>query len=394
MYFTLYTNFNMTKIKYFLFISVAILSCSEKKVSPKENPVQSYQVLTLAPRQVTVYNNFPASVQGENVVEIKPMVSGYLQDIYVPEGASVKKGQLLFRIKNPQYEQDIITAKGAIKIAEANVNTARMNVEKARPLVEQEIVSKYELSSALYALQSQQAALSQAKATLANAETNQGYTYIRSPQNGTIGLIPYKIGALVSSTTTDPLTTLSNTANVFAYFSLSEKQLLDFMNMMKGSTTDEKLSNMPLVTLVLADGTVYAEKGKLETASGGINSSTGTATFKAIFSNTLGLIQNGASATIRIPVNLDNALLAPQTAIYQMQDKSFVYKVTNGNRVMSVAVTTSPTDDGSFVVLKNGVEAGDKVLLNGLNISDSTVIKPIPASAADIYRMMKTKSNP
>lgn len=394
MYFTLYTNFNMTKIKYFLFISIATLSCSEKKVPPKENPVQSYQILTLAPRQVTVYNNFPASVQGENVVEIKPMVSGYLQDIYVPEGASVKKGQLLFRIKNPQYEQDIITAKGAIKIAEANVNTARMNVEKARPLVEQEIVSKYELSSALYALQSQQAALSQAKATLANAETNQGYTYIRSPQNGTIGLIPYKIGALVSSTTTDPLTTLSNTANVFAYFSLSEKQLLDFMNMMKGSTTDEKLSNMPLVTLVLADGTVYTEKGKLETASGGINSSTGTATFKAIFSNPLGLIQNGASATIRIPVNLDNALLAPQTAIYQMQDKSFVYKVTNGNRVMSVAVTTSPTDDGSFVVLKNGVEAGDKVLLNGLNISDSTVIKTIPASAADIYRMMKTKSNP
>lgn len=384
----------MTQIKYFLFISVAILSCNEKKVPPKENPVQSYQVLILAPRQVTVYNNFPASVQGENVVEIKPMVSGYLQDIYVPEGASVKKGQLLFRIKNPQYEQDIITAKGAIKIAEANVNTARMNVEKARPLVEQEIVSKYELSSALYTLQSQQAALSQAKATLANAETNQAYTYIRSPQNGTIGLIPYKIGALVSSTTTDPLTTLSNTANVFAYFSLSEKQLLDFMNMMKGSTTDEKLSNMPLVTLVLADGTVYAEKGKLETASGSINSSTGTATFKAIFSNTSGLIQNGASATIRIPVNLDNALLAPQTAIYQMQDKSFIYKLMNGNRVMSVAVSTSPTDDGSFVVLKDGVEAGDKVLLNGLNISDSTVIKPIPANAADIYRMMKTKSNP
>ncbi|KPH13219.1 efflux RND transporter periplasmic adaptor subunit [Chryseobacterium sp. ERMR1:04] len=384
----------MIKNKFVLFISVILLSCGDKKVKTKETPVQSYQVLTLAPRQVIVYNDFPASIQGENVVEIKPMVSGYLQDIYVPEGATVTKGQLLFRIKNPQYEQDIVTAKGAIKIAEANVNTARMNVEKARPLVEQEIVSKYQLSSAQYALQSEQAALSQAKATLANALTNQGYTYIRSPQSGTIGLIPFKIGALVSSTATDPLTTLSNTTNVFAYFSLNEKQLLEFLGNMKGNTTTEKLNNMPLVTLVMADGTVFPEKGRLETASGGIDSSTGTAVFKAIFNNKLGLIQNGASATIRIPVNMDNSLLVPQIAIYQMQDKSFVYKLMKGNQVMSMAVTTSPTDDGNFVVVKSGINAGDKVVLNGLNISDSTVIKPTPANSEDIYRTMKTKSNP
>lgn len=384
----------MIKNKFILLISVILLSCGEKKLKEKDKTLQSYQVLTLAPRQVTVYNDFPASVQGQNVVEIKPMVSGYLQDIYVSEGASVTKGQLLFRIKNPQYEQDIVTAKGAIKIAEANVNTARMNVEKARPLVEQEIVSKYQLSSAQYALQSELAALSQAKATLANAMTNQGYTYIKSPQSGTIGLIPFKIGALVSSTATEPLTTLSNTTNVFAYFSLNEKQLMDFLANMKGSTTTEKLKNMPLVTLVMADGTVYPEKGRLETASGGIDSSTGTATFKATFSNKLGLIQNGASATIRIPVNMENSLLVPQIAIYQMQDKSFVYKLTKGNMVMSTVVTTSPTDDGNFVVVKDGVSAGDKLVLNGLNINDSTVIKPMPANSTTIYRVMKTKSKP
>jgi membrane fusion protein (multidrug efflux system) len=384
----------MIKNKFILLISVILLSCGEKKLKEKDKTIQSYQVLTLASRQVTVYNDFPASVQGQNVVEIKPMVSGYLQDIYVSEGASVTKGQLLFRIKNPQYEQDIVTAKGAIKIAEANVNTARMNVEKARPLVEQEIVSKYQLSSAQYALQSELAALSQAKATLANAMTNQGYTYIKSPQSGTIGLIPFKIGALVSSTATEPLTTLSNTTNVFAYFSLNEKQLMDFLANMKGSTTTEKLKNMPLVTLVMADGTVYPEKGRLETASGGIDSSTGTATFKATFSNKLGLIQNGASATIRIPVNMENSLLVPQIAIYQMQDKSFVYKLTKGNMVMSTVVTTSPTDDGNFVVVKDGVSAGDKLVLNGLNINDSTVIKPMPANSTTIYRVMKTKSKP
>lgn len=382
----------MIKNASIVFLSVMLLSCNSKKKDTKEKPTQSYQVLTLEPRQVTVYNDFPASIQGENVVEIKPMVSGYLQNVYVAEGAAVTKGQLLFRIKNPQYEQDIITARGAIKIAEANVNTARMEVDKARPLVEQEIVSKYQLSSALSALQAQQAALSQAKATLANAQTNQGYTYIRSPLSGTIGLIPYKIGALVS-TTTDPLTTLSNTSNVYAYFSLSEKQLLDFMGDMNGSTMAEKLNKMPLVTLVLANGAVYPEKGKLETASGGINSSTGTATFKVIFSNKLGLIQNGASAIIRIPVNMKNALLVPQIALYQMQDKTFAYRVDNNNKVMSAAVTTSPTDDGNFVVITGGVKQGDKLLLNGLNISDSTAVKPIPVNAETIYSTMKTKSN-
>lgn len=376
-----------------LFTIGILFSCGEKKTGTKEKAVQSYQVLTLTPQHVTVYNDFPASIQGQNVIEIRPMVSGYLQDIYVPEGSPVTKGQLLFRIKNPQYEQDIITAKGAIKIAEANVNTARMNVEKAKPLVEEEIVSKYELSSAVYTLQSQQAALSQAKATLANAETNQGYTYIRSPQSGTIGLIPYKIGALVGSSTSDPLTTLSNTSNIFAYFSLNEKQLLDFMGNMSGNTTVEKLQAMPLVSLVLANGNIYPEKGKLETASGGINSNTGTATFKAVFNNSIGIIQNGASGTIRIPVVMDKALLVPQIAIYQMQDKSFVYRLVSGNRVMSTEVKTSPTDDGNFVVITSGVKAGDKLLLNGLNISDSTVIKPVQVNPVNIFRTMKTKSN-
>ncbi len=380
----------MIKILSAFYICLLLFSCADKKTETKEKPAQSYQVLTLAPRQVTVYNNFPASIQGQNIVEIKPMVTGYLQDIYVPEGAAVTKGQLLFRIKNPQYEQDIITAKAAIKIAEANVNTARMNVEKVKPLVEQEIVSKYQLSSALYTLQSAQAALAQAKATLVNAQTNHGYTIIRSPQNGTIGLIPFKIGALVSNTATEPLTTLSNTANIFAYFSLSEKQLLSFMEKMKGSTMAEKVSQMPPVTLVLADGTVYPEKGRVETASGGIDSSTGTATFKVVFSNKINLIQNGASATIRIPVHLDNALLIPQTAVYQLQDKTFAYKIISGNKVISTAVTTSPTDDGNFVVVTDGIKVGDKLLLNGLNISDSTVIKPLPVNTNAIYSSMKT----
>ncbi|QES88448.1 efflux RND transporter periplasmic adaptor subunit [Rhizosphaericola mali] len=379
---------------YFLILMIAFTACKSKMTETKTKAIQSYQVLELKPKEVTVYRDFPTTIQGQNVVEIRPMVSGYLEEIYVPEGATVTKGQLLFRIKNPQYEQDIKTAKAAVKIAVANVNTARMNVEKVRPLVEQDIVSKYELEAAQYTLQSQQAALAQANATLANAQTNQGYTYLRSPQNGVIGLIPYKIGALVSSTTTNPLTTLSNTSSVYAYFSFSERQLLGFMAHVAGNTMTEKLSHIPPVTLVLANGTIYPVKGKLETASGGIQSTTGTATLKATFSNSMGIIQNGSSATVRIPRDMDSALLVPAVAIYQLQDKSFVYKIIPGNKVISVAVNTSTTDDGDFLVITKGVKSGEKVLLNGLNISDSTVIKPMRINTDSLYNTMQTNSNP
>lgn len=364
-------------------------SCKEK-AAEKGKEIPTYQVLTLKPRQVTFYWDHPATIQGQNIVEIRPMVAGYLENIYVNEGAAVTKGQLLFRIKNPQYEQDIVTANAAIKIAEANVNTARMNVEKVKPLVENEIVSKYQLDAAQYTLQSEQAALAQARATLANAQTNQGYTYIKSPQNGTIGLIPYKVGALISSTNTEPLTTLANTGTVYAYFSLNEKQLLGLMQRVAGNTMAEKVAKIPPTTLVLANGTVYPDKGKIETAGGAIESGTGTATFKATFANPMGVIQSGASATVRVPRIDDSALLVPQTAIYQLQDKSFVYKLVDGNKVMSTSVTTSPTDDGDYAVLTSGVKAGDKILLNGMNLQDSTKVKPIFINTDSILNLMDT----
>lgn len=371
---------------------VLFSACRQKQVQKTKQP-SAYEVLTLVPQKVTFYWTHPATIQGQNIVEIRPMVSGYLEQIYVNEGAVVRKGQLLFRIKNPQYEQDILTAKAAIKIAEANVNTARMNVEKVKPLVENEIVSKYQLEAAQYTLESEDAALAQARATLANAQTNQGYTYIKSPQDGTIGLIPYKVGALISTANTDPLTTLSNAGNVYAYFSLNEKQLLGLMQRVEGNTMAEKLSHIPPVTLVLANGNVYPIKGKMETAGGAIESTTGTATFKATFTNPAGIIQSGASANVRIPRVDDSALLVPQTAIYQLQDKSFVYRLINGDKVLSVLVTTSPTDDGNYTVITNGVSAGDKILLNGLNIQDSTVIKPMPVNQDSLYRLMDTTNN-
>lgn len=369
-----------------LLFSALLFSCQgggDKK--GKEDSPRDYPVLTLAPRPALTYRDFPATIQGQQVVEIRPMVDGYLEAICVPEGATVSKGQLLFRISNPQYEQQVITAKAAIKIAVADVNAAKMDVEKVRPLVEKDIVSKYELQSAQYTLQSKEAALAQAQATLANAETNIGYTILRSPESGVIGLIPYKIGALVNSATTNPLTTLSNTGNVFAYFSLNEKQLLSFSSHVPGNTIEEKLQHLPAVSLVLADGSLYTEKGKLETASGLITTGTGTASFKATFPNPQGLIRSGASATVRIPRENDTALLVPQSATYELQDKVFVYKLTPDNKVLSTAIDSSPAGDGQLLIVRSGLSKGDRIVLNGFNLKDGTVIKALPVNADSLY---------
>jgi len=367
---------------------VLLMDACDKKPIKKELP-KDYAVLTLQPHPASTYSDFPATIQGENIVEIRPMVDGYLEAIYVQEGANVKKGQLMFKIKNPLYDQAVVTAKAAIKIALAEVNTAKMDVEKVRPLVEKEIVSKYELESATYALQSKQAALAQAQANLANAQTNEGYTVLRSPQNGIIGSIPYKIGALVSSTTTNPLTVLANTSNIFAYFSWNEKQLLSFLSHKKGNTVQQRLKQLPPVTLILADESEYPEKGRIETASGLITTETGTASFKAIFPNPKGIIHSGASAVVRLYQKVDAALLVPQSASYELQDKRFVYAMIPGNRIKSREIVSVPTNDGQFLIITNGLKKGDKVVLNGTNLKDSTLITPRFVRSDSIYSRLR-----
>lgn len=370
-------------------IILLFIACTENK-QVNITPLKDYKVLILEPRTITTYTDFPATIQGENIVEIRPMVDGYLEAIYVKEGATVKKDQLLFRIKNPIFEQAVITANAAIKNAQADVNTAKMNVEKVRPLVQKEIVSNYELQAALFSLQSKEAALSEATAALANANTNLGYTTLRSPQNGVIGAIPYKIGALVNSATSAPLTILADITHVYAYFSWNEKQLLTFLSDKAGKTIQEKLNQLPPVTLVLADGTEYSERGKLETASGLINTETGTASFKAFFPNPKGILHSGSSALVRLNQTKDDALLIPQSASYEMQDKRFVYVLATHDMVMSRAINSRPTNDGQFLIVMDGLKSGDKVLLGGTNLKDSTFIIPRYIKPDSIYSQLRT----
>ncbi len=345
-----------------------IFSCkNEKGGGPAAEKPREYAVTTVSPVTVTIHQDFPATIEGQQVIEIRPMISGYLRDIYVNEGDHVKKGQLLFKIKNPMYEQQVITARASINRAEADVNTAEMEIEKIRPLVEKQIVSDYRLKSAELNLESKKAVLEQAKAELANSEANLAYTSIKSPMNGIIGTFPYKQGALVSSNSQQALTTLSNIDTIFAYFSWNEKQLLDFLSGSPGESLDEKIKNIPQAKIILANSTEYPEKGRITMASGMISTQTGSATFKAIFPNREGLIRSGSSATIRIPEEKHNVLVIPQSATYELQDKYFAYKVDSANKVAAVAFIPVPSDDGQSFLVTKGLKPGDRIVVEGIN---------------------------
>ncbi|MDJ0365994.1 efflux RND transporter periplasmic adaptor subunit [Hymenobacter sp. H14-R3] len=340
-------------------------------------PIKEYPVLVVRPDTVTLYQDYPATIQGQQNVEIRPKVDGFVEAIYVDEGASVRKGQKLFHISAPQYEQAVRTASAGIKTAQADVDAARMGVRKVQPLVERGIISKYQLEGAQYTLESRLAALAQARATLVNAQTNLGYTTITSPVNGVMGTIPNKIGALVSSTSADPLTTVSSIGNVYAYFSLSEKALLSFARRRPGNTLQDKLTHVPDVRLVLADGSLYGHTGRVETAIGQINTETGASSFRATFPNPQGLLRSGSSGSVRTFQPVKDALIIPQSATYELQGKRFTYVLGRDTAAHAAAITVVPTPDGESFVVQKGLKAGQEVVLEGLSgLKEGTKIRP------------------
>lgn len=364
-------------------ISIIFLlaSCGNKNsysISNSALTLKEYEVFTVKPQPFTINSDFPATIKGQQNVEIRPKIDGYIEKIYVDEGASVRKGQILFKISAPQYEQEVRTARANIQIAQSNVNAARMEVNKVRPLVEKNIISKYELQTAEYNLQSKEAALAQANAALANAKTNLGYTTITSPVNGVVGSLPFKIGSLVGSSNPQPLTTVSNIGNIYAYFSVNEKVALEFENHTKGSTGTEKLSMMPPVSLILSNGTEFSQKGKIETATGMVNTETGSFSLRATFPNPGYLIKSGSSGSVRIPTKLRNALLIPQKSTFEIQGKKFVFLVQDSGTVKSTPIKILENSGGQYFVVEDGLKAGDEIVFEGVaSLREGEKIKPM-----------------
>ncbi|WP_321348810.1 efflux RND transporter periplasmic adaptor subunit [uncultured Draconibacterium sp.] len=368
------------------FTSMAILAilfifsaCSNQQGS---NPmmggqVGEYMVQQITPQNITLYKDFPATLEGEQTVEIRPRVAGYIEKIFVDEGDYVKKGQLLFQINANDIRAQVRSAEAQVKVAESQVATAKIELEKTKPLVEKDIVSEFQLESVNTSLQSAEAQLAQANANLANAKANLEYTMISSPTNGFIGTFPYRVGSLVSSSVAQPLTTVSNTSTMRAYFSINEKAFLQLTKSLEGNTTSEKLANLPEVDLILPDQSIYPQKGKIEIASGIVDPQTGAINMRASFPNAEGNLRSGGSGNIRLPEYHKDVLLVPQPASYEIQGKHFVYVANSDNKVVNTEIQVIAGDLKDVFVVTSGIKAGDKIVVEGINtLRDGIEIKP------------------
>ncbi|MEZ5104472.1 MAG: efflux RND transporter periplasmic adaptor subunit [Draconibacterium sp.] len=308
-----------------------------------------YKTGVLKPQKVMLESIFPAVLKGQEDVEIKPRVEGFIESVYVDEGAEVKKGQALFKINSP-------SSVTALEEARANYNTAQLNVERMRPLAEKNIISKVQLESYENSLDAAKAALEQAKATM-------NWVTVTSPVDGVVGTISYRLGSLVNSNNT--LTTVANTSQMFAYFSMNEKDLYNFLNKWEGQTKAQKIKNMPPVKLILSNDKVYMEPGQIATISGMVDQTTGTVNIRASFPNQNGLLLSGTSAKVVIPQNLEDALVVPQNITFSQQDKIMIYKV-QGDSVVQKVIKVTATPDGQKYVVNGGLSQGDRVVTDNI----------------------------
>ncbi|MDH6304997.1 membrane fusion protein (multidrug efflux system) [Parabacteroides sp. PF5-5] len=343
---------------------LVMISCGKKSdTGGSVTASQEYPTMTISMQNAELKTIYPVTIRGKEDIEIRPRVEGFIDAIYIDEGSVVKKGQSLFKINSPQSEQAMTTAQAALRSAEAQVNTAKLNVDRIAPLAEKGIVSKVQLETHQNTYTTALAAKAQAEASLTNAKATLGWTNVSSPVDGVVGAIPYRQGSLVDKQ--NVLTTVANTSNVFAYFSLNEKMLAEFLGNLEGNTQAEKIKNAPEITLTLADGTVYPEKGKIETITGTVNVTTGTANFRVEFPNAQGMLRSGTSGTISIPRILENVVTIPQKATFAQQDKILVYKV-QGDSVVQKVISVVPLPDGKNYAVTEGLEQGDKVVTDGI----------------------------
>jgi membrane fusion protein, multidrug efflux system len=330
-----------------LFLQVMFISCNKKQ--EESTQLKAYPIVEISTGNAELQATYPAVLKGEQDVDIKPRIEGYIDAIYVDEGTVVKKGQPLFKINSPSSVQLIENAK-------ANYNTALLDVERIRPLAEKGIISQVKVSAYENSLASAKAVLDQAKATL-------NWTTVTSPVNGVVGAINFRQGSLATNTTV--LTTVSNISNVVAYFSVNEKELLSLLKEFKGVTQAEKIKSMPAVKLLLSDGTEYDNAGRIETISGVVDATSGSVSFRALFPNKNGLLRSGSSAKIIIPSEHRGAIVISQKATFSQQDKVFVYKF-QGDSVIQKGVKVKSTPDGQSYIVTEGLSAGDKIVTDGI----------------------------
>ena len=368
---------NKTKILLIAVLTVVLASCGGGKSGGKPNfGDNEYAVRTVQGQNADLQTTYPATIKGVQDVEIRPKVSGFITKLCVKEGQQVKAGQLLFVIDNVTYAAAVRQARAAVNAAKAQLNTARLTYNNSQKLFKNNVIGSYELQSSKNAMESAAAQLAQAEAAYISAKQNLNFCFVTSPANGVIGDLPYRVGALVSASSQQALTTVSNNSTMQVYFSMTEKDLLDMTKTAGG--VNAAISSYPAVKLQLADGSIYNHPGKVATVSGVIDPTTGSVSMRADFPNPERVLKSGASGSIVVPHTATSAVVVPQDAVVEVQDKHFVYVVGKDNKVKYTPVEINSQNDGKNYIITSGLHIGDRFVVNGVSsLQDGMEIKPL-----------------
>lgn len=349
-----------------------LVSCDENRNKPQQGAT-AYRMDTITLSDRTLRAGYTATIRGYQTVEIRPQVSGQITDIRMKEGDAVRKDSVLFIIDQVPYKAAHDIAVANVRSAEAVLSTARLVLESNKGLLEEEVVSEFDLQTARNEVLEAEAKLALAEAEEKSARNNLSYTEVKSPVNGVASMIPYRVGALVSSTSEEPLVTVSDDSRVYIYFSMAEKQMLDMIQ--RYGSLKHAIEQLPEVELKMSNGELYAHKGRIDAISGTIDERTGAVSLRAVFPNKERLLRNGGSGTVLIPAIRKDCIVIPQTATYELQDRIFVYKVVDGKAV-STRIEVFPQNDGKEYIVESGLQEGDVIIAEGAGlVREGTVVE-------------------
>lgn len=361
-------------------LALTLYGCSPKPQTQQAPPPPSLPVASIASGTQTTFQEYPASIEGTVNVEVRPQVSGALDKVFVDEGAFVGAGQPIFKINDQPYRAALNNALASLHAAQAAEGNAQLEVDKLTPLVENKVVSDYQLKTAKAAFQVAKANIESAKANVSTAQINLGYTLIKAPVSGYIGRLLKKQGSLVTPQDVEALTQLSDVHDVHVYFSLGEKDFVAFKEQYPGETLKDKLKHLPSVSLLLADGSEYAKQGKIDVIDGQFDKNTGAITIRANFANPDGLLRAGNTGKVRLSLQHTDALIVPESATVEMQDKVFVFALADSNKVKKVPIGIVGKSGENYLV-KDGLKAGDQIVLSGMDhLVEGMVIAPQKAT--------------
>lgn len=357
---------------------VVLCSCGGEQT---HQVARDYKTQVLEQRDIALSQEYSATIRGRQDIDIFAQVGGTITKVCVSEGEVVRRGQSLFVIDQVPYEAALQMADANVEAAEAAVATAQLTADSKQTLYNRGVISEYELSTARNMLATCKAQLAQAKAAQVSANNNYTYTLVKSPADGIVGTIPFREGSLVSPQTPQPLTTVSDNSQMYVYFSMTENALLALLE--RYGSIDDMIKSMPEVSLVMSNGKEYMHKGRIESVSGVINTSTGTVSVRAVFPNAERMLHSGASGNILVSQTTAGAIYVPKSATFEIQDKIYVYKSVDGVARQTL-ITVAPIGTTENYVVTAGLSAGDEIVIEGVALlRDGDCVKPSAASAKE-----------